>query len=119
MKEVPPVFFRPLFSAACRFGPVLYADDVGADAAQFFFQFFVAAVQMVDPVDDGFTFGNKAGQNQGKRSSQVGCHDLGAVQLFDAADNCRSMAVNIDVGAHPHQFGNVHEAVFKNGFGNH
>ena len=29
------------------------------------------------------------------------------------------MAVNIDVGAHPHQFGNVHEAVFKNGFGNH
>ena len=48
-----------------------YADDVGADAAQFFFQFFVAAVQMVDPVDDGFTFGNEAGQNQGKRSSQV------------------------------------------------
>ncbi len=40
-----------------------FADalDFRADAAQFFFNVFVAAVDVVDAVDDGFAVGHESG----------------------------------------------------------
>ncbi len=41
---------------------VAHAADLGTDAAELLFDAFVAAVDVVDAVEDGFTFGDQRGQ---------------------------------------------------------
>ena len=82
------------------------------------FHGFVAAVEVVDAADGGLAFGGEAGQDQGDRGAQIGCHDLGAGEVGDAADDGRG-AMGVDAGTHAVEFRDVHEAVFENGFGDH
>ena len=76
----------------------------------------VAAIQMVNPVNDGFAIRHQAGNHQAGRGAQVGGHHRGARQARHAGDD-GGVALGGDVGAHAVQLGHVHEAVFKNGFG--
>ena len=40
------------------------ATNLGAYAFEFFFDIFVAAIDVVDPVNDGLAIGNQGGQHQ-------------------------------------------------------
>ena len=43
---------------------VAEAADLGADAAEFFFEVLVAAVEVVDAVEDGFAIGDERGEDE-------------------------------------------------------
>ena len=45
------------------------AFDLGADGAEFFFDVFVAAIDVVDAVDDGFAIGDEGGEDEGCRGA--------------------------------------------------
>ena len=92
-----------------------YPLDFRADLAEFFLDVFVAAVEVVDAFDDGFAAGDQACHDEAGGGAQVGCHDDGAGEFFHAFDE-GGVAFGGDVRAHAVEFGNVHEAVFKDGF---
>ena len=77
--------------------------------------YFIAAVEVVDAFDDGFAAGDQACHDEAGGGAQVGCHDDGAGEFFHAFDE-GGVAFGGDVRAHAVEFGNVHEAVFKDGF---
>ena len=54
--------------------------DIRANSGKFFFQPFEAAIQMIDPVDDGFAFGCEARKHKARRCPQIGRHHLGALE---------------------------------------
>ena len=56
----------------------------------------------------------KPGDDQRHRGAQVGRHDLGAEQAVDAGHE-RGIALELDAGAKPSQFLNMHEAVLEDG----
>ena len=62
----------------------------------------VATIEVVDAVDDGFAVGDQPGQDQRRRSAQVGRHHRRAAELLDAADD-RGVAFDADVGAQAQQ----------------
>src|SRR5690606_16545443 len=95
--------------------PLLDPLDIRADTAQLAHDLLIAAVEMVDAADDGFALGGKPGKDQADAGAQVGGHHRGAAQLFHAGD-AGVAAVDLDLRAHPRQFGGVHEAVLENGF---
>ena len=70
---------------------------------------------MVDAFDDGFAISDQTGHDEAGGGAQVGCHHDGAREFFHAFD-VGGVAFGGDVCAHAVEFGNVHEAVFKNGF---
>ena len=43
------------------------AFDVGADGAEFFYDVFVAAIDVVNAVDDGFAVGDQASEDEARR----------------------------------------------------
>src|SRR5690606_23886581 len=91
------------------------AFDVGAAAAQFFFEAFEAAVEVVDAVDGGFALSGETGDDERDRGAQIGGHHLRALEQGDAGDGC-DLAVDVDVGTETSELGDVHEPVFEDGF---
>src|SRR5437868_3764275 len=77
--------------------------DVGADAAQLRFHLVVAAVQVVDAVDDSLAFGHEARDHEACRGAQVGGHHRRTRQLLDAVDH-RRVPVDLDARAQAQQF---------------
>jgi hypothetical protein len=47
------------------------AADLGSDGAELFFDLFVASIDVVDAVDDGFAVGDQGCQNQRSAGAQV------------------------------------------------
>src|SRR5712675_3108825 len=92
------------------------AGHVGADALQLFYYAFVAAVYVVDAVDDGFAAGDQGGEEQDGAGSEVGGLHGGAGKLGGAADY-GAAAVDGDVGTHADHFAGMEVAVLENGFG--
>ena len=43
---------------------IAYASYFGSDTFQFFFDVLVAAVQMIDAIDDGLAVGNQGGEDE-------------------------------------------------------
>ena len=64
---------------------VAHAADLGADAAELFFEVLVAAVEVVDAVEDGFAVGDQRGEDQRGGGAEVRAHDGGGLR----AASCR------------------------------
>src|ERR1700686_254165 len=94
---------------------VAHAADFGAYSFQFFFNVLVAAVQMIDAVDDGLSIRDEGGEHERGGGAQVGSEDGGGAQRSSAADD-GAAAFDLNVGAHAYQFLRMHEAVLKNVF---
>ena len=73
---------------------------------------------MIDAIDDGGPFSDTAGQHQARRRAQIGRHHLRARKLLHAVTDS-GIALDLRVRAHTDQLRNVHEAVFKDRFGDH
>ena len=89
-----------------------------AKRAQLVFHALVAAIQMIDPLDKGFTFSGEPGNHEARRGAQIGRHDSSARQARHAAHDC-GVAVDIDVCAQAQQLLHVHEAVFEDRLDDH
>ena len=59
---------------------VAHAADLGAYAAELFFEALVAAVHVVDAVEDGFAVGDQGGEDERGGGAQVGAHDGGGLE---------------------------------------
>src|SRR6267142_1918025 len=92
------------------------AGDVGADALQLFYYAFVAAVYVVDAVDDGFAVGDQGGEDQAGAGAEVGGLHGGAGKFSRAADY-GAAAVDGNVGAHADHLAGVEVAVLEDRFG--
>src|SRR6267378_1779262 len=84
----------------------LSALDPGAERGELFLERLVAAVEVIDAIDDG----------QARRCAQIRRHDGSALQPLDAFHH-RRVALDRDLGAQPLQFQSVHEAVLEDGLG--
>ena len=105
-----------LVSRSCRGSG--NTTDLGAQRTEFFLDVLVAAIEMVDAVDDGVALGDQARQDQRSRGAQVGRHHRRAAELFDATDD-GGVAIDLDVGAQAQQFVDVHEAVLEDRLADH
>src|SRR5512141_2890501 len=88
----------------------LDAANVGADGTQLPLEMVVTAIQMVHAQDLGRAFRHEPREHQAGRRTQVGGHDLRALEL-DRPSHDGDVTVDDDVGAHAHQLGYVHETV--------
>ena len=73
---------------------------------------------MIDAADHGFPLGGQSGKDQRDRGAQIGRHHPRAFQPLDARHSGRA-TVNVNPRTHAHQFGRMHEAVFKDLFFQH
>src|SRR5205807_1926248 len=92
-------------SARSRSGPsggTPQPFDARAAGGQFLLDPFVAAIEMIDTVDDRLAAGNETRDHQRYGSAQIGRHDRRAGQPRYATHQ-RGGAVDIDIRAHPHQ----------------
>ena len=109
-------------SSSCGWGGCLlgedFADaaDLGSYCAQLFFDVFVATVDVIDAIDDGFSVGDQCGEDKRGRGAQVGGEYGGGAQRSLAA-NYRAASFNFYVRTHAHQFLSVHETVLEDVFG--
>src|SRR5688500_15805602 len=113
---------RPLVSAITRFLSGIISSgwqpaNFGAEQLQFFFDTFVAAVDVIDTVDYRFVFTHEASNDQAGRRTQVCRHNGSTLQYRDAAENY-GVAFYFQICAHPVHFMYMHEAIFKYRFGN-
>src|SRR5260370_20669563 len=92
------------------------ALDVGAEWVELVDDALIAAIDVVDAVDDGFARSYQAGEDQAGASAEVGGLHGSAGQLRRAA-NDSATGVDGDIRAHADHFGGVEEAVLKDGFG--
>ena len=92
------------------------AFDVGAEGGEFLFDVFVAAVEVVDAADGGGAVGDESGDDEGGAGAQVAGHDGCAGEVFDALDDGAG-AFFADICSHAVEFGDVHEAVGVDAFG--
>src|SRR5439155_458187 len=73
--------FHPAITLQISSGGAFYrkasadALDARPEGRQLLLQRFVAAVEVVDAVDQGLAFGDEAGYDQPRRGAQVGGHD--------------------------------------------
>src|SRR3989339_178025 len=106
---------RPLDKA--RMMPIsMHPLDARTQLGELFLDAFVAAVEVVNPLDGSFTCRDESCQYEASRGPQVGRHHDGAIEPRHAAHQ-RSVAGDFDIGTQPAQFLHMHEAVFENGFG--
>ena len=68
---------------------------------------------MIDPIDHSLAFGRQTGQNQRHRSPQIGRHHRSPLEPIDPR-HAGHATLDLDICAHTHKFGRVHETVFKN-----
>ena len=92
-----------------------HAANLGSDAAQLFFDALVAAIHVIDAVEDGLAIGDQGGEDERGRSAQVGTHDGGRGETRRAAHG-GGASIHLDVGAHADQFLHVHEAILEDVF---
>ena len=76
----------------------------------------VAAVEMVDAVEDGFAVGDEGREDERGGGAKVRAHDGCGLQGAFAAD-CGRASGDGDVRAHADEFLHMHEAVFEDVFG--
>ena len=62
------------------------ALDVGADVLEFFYDLFVAAVDVVDAFDDGFALCDEGGQDQASAGTKIAGLDRRTRESCGAAD---------------------------------
>src|SRR5690242_13520957 len=103
-------------SQALAIGPLLDVADLRAERAELLLQRLVAAVEVVDAIDDGLPLGREPGDDQSGRRTQVGRHDVRTLQARYAAHD-RRVALDGDVGAQALQLERVHEAILENSLG--
>src|ERR1035441_6065736 len=94
---------------------VAHASDLGAYGAEFFFEVLVAAVEVVDAVEDGLAVGDQGGEHERCGGAQVRAHDCGGLE-WSASTDGGSAALHGDVRAHAVEFLHVHEAVLEDVF---
>src|SRR5512142_2742989 len=95
-----------------------FADalHLSADRAQLFFNALVAAVDVVDAIDDGFAVGDEGGEDERGGGAEIAGEDGGAAKGCFAADD-GATSFDFNVRAHANEFEDVHEAVLENIFG--
>src|SRR5690606_32985047 len=93
-----------------------YPSDVGSQRLKLFFNTFVAAINMIDPIHQGCAVSNQAGNYQTGGCPQVTGHHWRALQALYPF-NDRRVALKGNVGAHPVQFMNLNQAVLTHRFG--
>jgi hypothetical protein len=76
----------------------------------------VAAIDVVDAVEDGFAVGDEGGEDERGGGAEVGAHDGGGLEFGLAADG-GGAALDGDAGAHAVELLDVHEAIFEDVFG--
>ena len=69
---------------------VAHAADLGADAAELFFDVLVAAVHVVDAVEDGFAFGDQRGEDERGGGAEIRAHDGGGLERRTCRGRWRS-----------------------------
>src|SRR5207302_11397824 len=74
------------------------ALDARAQLRELLLDAFIAAIEVVDPIDPGLTLGNQTRDHEARRGTQVGRHDGRALQLRNAAHDSR-VSRDLDVGA--------------------
>src|SRR5579883_3677899 len=84
--------------------------DLGAARRQLLLEMLIAAIEVIDPVDDRLALGGEPGEHERHRGAEVGGHDRRAGEMPDAAHHRRG-AMHIDVGAHAAKLRHMHEAV--------
>ena len=89
--------------------------DVRTQCVELRLHRLVAAIEVVDPVDDRLALGDQAGEHEAGRGAQVGRHDGRSRERGPAVHACVA-AVEPDVGAHARQLGGMLEAVLEDGF---
>ena len=92
------------------------ASDIGAEGGEFFDDALVAAVDVIDAIDDGFTGSDKSREDETSAGAEVGGLDDGAGE-GRGATNDGAAAVDGDMRTHAHHFAGVEETVLKNSFG--
>src|SRR6266852_6026234 len=81
---------------------IAYTPDFGAHGFQLFFDVLVAAVQVIDAVDDGLAIGDERCEHERGGGAQVGSEDGGSTERSYAADD-GAAAFDLDVGPHADQ----------------
>src|SRR5437879_239429 len=74
------------------------AFHLRAHAAKLFFDTFIAAIYVINAIDNRFAVGDKRRQNQRSRCAQVRCQNRSGTQLGFSANNCAT-SFNLDVRA--------------------
>src|SRR5882724_4003733 len=98
--------------------PSMGAPDARTQLTQLFFDAFITPVQMVDTVNHRLAFGNQSGEDQARRSAQIGGHDSGSLQGIHPVHD-RRIAFHLDVGPQTAQLLHMHETIFEDRFRNH
>src|ERR1035437_5960826 len=93
----------------------LHPLNVRTQAAQLGLHLIVTPIQMINALHRGLSVCHQAGNHQAGGGPQISRHNTGAGELFYPF-NQRHLAVNLDVGAQPHQLIDVHETVLENSF---
>ncbi len=79
----PGSFMKPAYLLSTLPFPedFAHAADLGAYAAELFFEALVATVHVVDAVEDAFAVGYQGGEDEGGGGAEVGAHDGGGLEL--------------------------------------
>src|SRR6201989_109703 len=93
-----------------RLAQALY---VSADRAQLRLDLLVAAVYVIDAVDDCLALRRKPREHERRRSAQVGSLHTRAREFAWAFDDSRAMALYVNRSAHALHLRGVHEAVLE------
>ncbi len=84
--------------------------------AQLFLDALVAAIDVIDAVDQGLPIGRQPGKHQPGRCPQIGRHDRRGGQPVDPRTDSR-IALELDVGAHALQLEYMLESILENSLG--
>src|SRR5215467_16384149 len=90
--------------------------DRGAAGRELVFQPLEATVEVIDAVDNRLALGSKRGDDERDRSAQIGGHHRRALERAHTLDGS-AFAVELDMGAEPHQLLHMHETVLEDGLG--
>ena len=95
---------------------LLDATDARADGGKLFFDAFVAAVDVIDAIDDGFALRDERGQDQRSAGAQIGCDYAGSGERCGTVDY-GAASFDGDIRAHANHFTGVKKAIFEDRFG--
>src|ERR1700744_3881198 len=91
---------------------VAYTANLGAHTTQLFFNVFVAAIHMVDAVENRFAIRNHRCKYERCRGAQIGTHD-GRCRKRCLTAYCSRTPIDFDVRAHADKLLYVHETVLE------
>src|SRR3546814_1914488 len=80
-----------------------HALDLRTERGELALDVLVAAVHVIDAVDEGLAVGGERRDHQRRRCTQIGRHDRRRLQALAAGDH-RGIAFDADVCAEPQQF---------------